>query len=862
MFPDNLTRAEAMARSDLIQTETYRLEIDLSAREPADGTTTFRSSSTIRFAAREAGALHVDLIADRVLSASLDGATLDPASFADSRLPLEVGPGEHELVVEALCRYSRSGEGLHRFVDPADQRVYLYTQFEPAEARRVFANFEQPDLKARFTTSVVAPEHWRVISNGAETNREQLGEGLARWDFAETLRVSTYLTALVAGDYHAVSTTYQAAAGEIELGLLCRASLADRLDADRLFETTTGGFAVFENHFGYPYPFGKYDQVFAPEYNSGAMENIGCVVIRDEYVFRGRVTEANYRTRDDTILHELSHMWFGDLVTMKWWDDLWLKESFATWSSHFASGEIEGTDATWASFCNATKTWAYRQDQLPSTHPIAADMVDLEAVELNFDGITYAKGASVLRQLVAFVGRDAFLEACRGYFAEHAYGNTKLTDLLAALEAASGRDLSGWSAQWLETAGVNTIAADFAVDNEGRFTSFDLVQTATEQWPTLRDHRLAIGLYRLESDGPGNDALVRVDRLETDVSGPRTSVAELVGREAPDLVLVNDDDLTYAKVRLDPRSLRTVLDNLDRLPSALARGVCWGAAWDLCRDALLPAADYIGLVLRGVAVETDLTAVNTVLGGGWKAANAFSQLRERAAVQQAWQDGVEELLEAAGSGSDHQLAFARAYAAGATTASAADTLVDWLDGRDVPEGLVIDADLRWTLLRSAARLGRLDEAAIVAEEARDNTIAGAESAAAARAARPTAEAKAAAWQAAVEENAITATAQRAITLAFWQPGQDDVLAPYVDGYFAMAGDISAGRGIWATKSTQLRGQALGNLFPAPADLADLLVRLDAWQPSVELAEYARRIIAERRDDAARSLRCQQAAAAG
>ncbi|HET9650360.1 MAG TPA: aminopeptidase N [Microlunatus sp.] len=860
MFPDNLTRAEARARAALIRTESYLVEIDLSSREPADGTTTFRSVSTIRFHAREAGDLHVDLIAEAVLSASLDGVAVDPSSFAGSRLPLSVTAGDHEVTVDALCRYSRSGEGLHRFVDPADGRTYLYTQFEPADARRMFADFEQPDLKATFTISVIAPERWTVISNGAESGRTPLGKGLARWDFATTERVSPYLTALVAGDYHVARTTHRAAGGELELGLFCRASLADHLDADRLFATTTGGFGVFEEHFAYPYPFGKYDQVFVPEYNSGAMENIGCVVLRDEYVFRGRVTEASYRTRDDTILHELSHMWFGDLVTMTWWDDLWLKESFATWSSHFAAGELGDPDANWASFCNAMKTWAYRQDQLPSTHPIAADMVDLEAVELNFDGITYAKGASVLLQLVAFVGRDAFLEGVRRYFAQHAFGNTQLSDLLDALAAASGRDLSGWSAQWLETAGVNTISANFGVDADGRFDRFALRQTAAAEHPTLRDHRLAIGLYALGESDLHGPRLTRIDRLEVDLHGASSEISELVGRPASDLVLVNDDDLTYAKVRLDARSLQTVLDHMHELPTALSRAVCWGATWDMCRDAELPGADYVRLVLRGAAVESDLTAVNSVLGGGWKAATTFSAPAERDAVLIAWQDGVRGLLDGAESGSDHQLAFVRAFAAAARDDRAADALAGWLDGRDVPRGLVIDSELRWTLVRHLARLGRLDEAGIAAEESRDRTVAGAEYAAAARAARPTAEAKEAAWRAAVEENMITATTQRAICQAFWQPGQDAVLAPYIDRYLAAATDISEGRGVWAQKGTQLRTNALTNLFPAPTDLADLLQRVDAWLPGVELADYARRIIAERRDDAARSLRCQQAAA--
>ena len=450
MFPDNLTRAEAQARAALIQTTAYRVEVDLGGRDVERADSQFLSSSTVTFTARRSGRLHIDLIADSVRSATLDGVPLDPASFVGSRLPFEVSAGEHELTVTAVCRYSRSGEGLHRFVDPVDGCTYLYTQFEVAEARRVFACFEQPDLKAAFELSVVAPAAWLVVSCGAEVARDVVADGLTRWRFAPTPPISTYVTALVAGDYHAVQHRHAGAAGPIPMALLCRRSLAAHLDAERLFAITMAGFEVFERHFGYPYPFGKYDQVFVPEYNGGAMENVGCVTFRDEYLFRSRVTPASYRTRDDTILHELSHMWFGDLVTMRWWDDLWLKESFASWAANFALAEIDGDPArTWASFTNGFKIWAFRADQLPSTHPIAADMVDLEAVELNFDGITYAKGASVLVQLVAFVGQEAFLAGLRCYFQRHAYGTTTLDDLLAALTEASGRTCragrrSGW----------------------------------------------------------------------------------------------------------------------------------------------------------------------------------------------------------------------------------------------------------------------------------------------------------------------------------------------------------------------------------------------------------------------------------
>ncbi len=469
-------------------------------------------------------------------------------------------------------------------------------------------------------------------------------------------------------------------AGELPMGLLCRQSLAEHLDADRVFRITTDGFGVFERQFDFPYPFGKYDQVFVPQYNGGAMENVGCVTVRDEYVFRSRATPATYLARDDTLLHELSHMWFGDLVTMRWWDDLWLKESFATWASNFASSELADDPATaWASFTNGFKSWAYRQDQLPSTHPIAADMVDLEAVEQNFDGITYSKGASVLVQLVAFVGREAFLSGVRGYFAEHAYGNTELADLLRALERASGRDLSGWSAQWLETTGVNTLRADFALDADGTFTRFAVQQSADPEHPTLRDHRIAIGLYAgLEQ--PGGPVLRRIGRVETDIGGASTDVAELVGLRQPDLVLLNDDDLSYAKVRLDPRSLATVVGGLPQLESPLARAVCWASTWDMCRDAELPAADYVELALRGVAIESDHTAVESVLGQSASAIRQYSPLSVRERLQRRWQSGIADLLAAAVPGSDHQLALAKAYPAAATDDAAANRLAGWLAG--------------------------------------------------------------------------------------------------------------------------------------------------------------------------------------
>jgi len=855
MFPDNLTRAEAQARAALIGTDTYAVRVDLSGREVDDPTTLFTSSTRIRFTAREAGSLHVDLIAERVRAAELDGVALDPATFVDSRLPFDVGPGEHELHVDAVVRYSRSGDGLHRFIDPADGLTYLYTQFEPADARRVYACFEQPDLKARFSVSVVAPADWAVVSGGAVEATSDAGDGFVLTTFATTEPVSTYLTSLLAGHYTIVDGELETAKGRISSRVICRRSLAESLDTEAILEVTQGGFRTFEHHFGLPYAFGKYDQAFVPEYNAGAMENIGLVTLRDEYIFRSRVTQASRDYRQEVILHELAHMWFGDLVTMRWWDDLWLKESFATWSSNFAVGELTDDAASnWASFSAGSKTGALRADQLPSTHPIAADIVDLEAVSTNFDQITYGKGASVLAQLVAFVGREAFLSGVRTYFAEHAFGNTSLPDLLAALEPPSGRDLVAWSQRWLETAGVNTLALEVETDADDVITAAAVVQTAIPEHPTLRPHRVGVGAYDLV-DG----RFSRTAAVELDVDGERTPVPELVGRPRPGLLLPNDGDLTFAKVRLDAPSQETALAHLPLVADPLARAVIWASLWDACRDAELPARDYVDVVLRTAAVETVPTQLRNVLAQASLATSSYTGLAERAGVQERFERGLHELLGAAPEGSDAQLAFARSFAAATNPGWGTDLLAGWLDDRDVPEGLVIDRDLRWLLVGQLARLGRIDEAGIHAEQQRDDSNTGVELAAAARAARPTAEAKAEAWHLACETDEVTNSVQSAICASFSARGQDDVLAPYVDRYLAMVEEASALRGVWATKGESLRTSAVRGLFPVPTDREPFLARLDEWLASVDLSAAVRRIVEERRADSLRALRCQQAA---
>ncbi|MDG4863604.1 aminopeptidase N, partial [Streptomyces sp. T-3] len=700
----NLTREEAQLRARLLTVDAYEIDLDLSGAQEGG---TYRSVTTVRFDSAEAGAeTFIDLVAPTVHEVVLNGESLDAkAVFADSRIALaNLQSGPNELKVVADCEYTNTGEGLHRFVDPVDDQAYLYTQFEVPDARRVFASFEQPDLKATFQFTVKAPSGWTVISNSATP--EPSGDV---WVFAPTPRISTYITALIVGPYHSVHSSYEGANGQsVPLGIYCRPSLAEFLDADAIFDVTRQGFDWFQEKFDYAYPFEKYDQLFVPEFNAGAMENAGAVTIRDQYVFRSKVTDAAYEVRAETILHELAHMWFGDLVTMEWWNDLWLNESFATYTSIACQAYAPGSKwpHSWTTFANSMKTWAYRQDQLPSTHPIMAEIRDLDDVLVNFDGITYAKGASVLKQLVAYVGMDEFFSGVQAYFKAHAFGNTRLSDLLGALEETSGRDLKTWSKAWLETAGINILRPAIETDANGTITSFAVRQEApalpagAKGEPVLRPHRIAIGLYDLdESSGK----LVRSDRIELDIlDRDLTEVPELVGRHRPAVILLNDDDLSYAKVRLDPESLRHVTQHLGDFEASLPRALCWASAWDQTRDGELATRDYLSLVLSGIGKESDIGVVQSLHRQVKLALDLYAAPEWREQGLARWTEATLAHLKSAEPGSDHQLAWARAFAATARTDEQLAYLAALLDGSETVEGLAVDTELRWAFLQRLA----------------------------------------------------------------------------------------------------------------------------------------------------------------
>ncbi|POX53553.1 aminopeptidase N [Streptomyces sp. Ru71] len=847
---ENLSRDEARERAALLSVDGYEVSLDVRSAvgdHEGGGPRTFRSVTTIRFRCNEPGAsTFADLIAPRVTAVSLNGRDLDPSEVFDgSRILLEDLAEENELVVDAQCAYSRTGEGLHRFVDPEDGEVYLYTQYEPADSRRVFANFEQPDLKAPFRFEVRAPEGWTVWSNGAGERADGV------WRFAETRPISTYITCVVAGPYYHVTDTYERTLADgstlrIPLGALCRKGLAKHFDADDVFLVTKQGLDFFHEHFDYPYPFGKYDQAFVPEYNLGAMENPGLVTFREEYIFRGKVTQASYEARANVILHEMAHMWFGDLVTMVWWDDLWLKESFADFMGTFANvGATRFKDA-WITFANRRKAWAYRADQLPSTHPITADIRDLQDAKLNFDGITYAKGASVLKQLVAYVGQDAFLEGARRYFKRHAYGNTRLGDLLSVLEETSGRDMGAWARSWLQTAGVNALTPQVLLDTEGRVEELAVVQEAAESHPELRPHRIAVGLYRREGD-----ALVRYARAETDVDGARTVVAELAGAQAPELVLVNDDDLTYCKIRFDTTSLETLKSGLGSITDPLARALCWSALWNLTRDALLPAREFIGLVLRFAGRESDIGVLQMLHAWARSALVHYAApaWRETGAAQLA--EGALRELRAAGPGSEHQLAWARFFATVAARDGDLQLLKALLDGTEKIDGLDVDQELRWAFLEPLAAHGVAGEDTLTAELARDDTASGKRHQVRCLAARPSAAVKAQAWAQVVESDALSNALTEATIAGFGQPSQRELLAPYAEKYFA------AIERVWEERSIQIGMDVVSGLFPTLQDSPETLAATDTWLTTHEQAPPAlRRLVLESRDDLARALRGQ------
>jgi len=841
-----ITRSETSERARLLDVEGYDIALDLTR-----GGEVFGSTSVITFGCREAGASsYVDLVAPAVHEIVLNGVSLDPAAvYSDGRIALSGLAEQNELRVVADCAYGNPGSGMYRSVDSADGKVYVYTAFEPAEARTVFANFEQPDLKAAFTFHVTAPADWIVLSNQPAPQPQPASEpdgtgGEVRvWHFPATPRISTYLTEVAAGEYHLVTDSHTTPAGQvIPLGLACRASLAKHLEPDDVFAITKRGLDFYEGLFGTGYPFEKYDQVMVPEF-PGAVENVGCVMVGEQFLFRSKVTDAMYEVRSMVILHEMAHMWFGDLVTMRWWNDLWLNESFAEFCAFLATAEATRFTDAWTTFCNGRKSVAYLQDKMPSTHPVAADVETLTEATSNFDGISYAKGASVLKQLAAYIGRPSFFAGINDYLGEHGWANATLADLLRALSASSGKDLTDWSRSWLQTAGPNTLRSEFEVGADGTFTSFAVLQEAPGEHPTLRPHHIAIGLYSRV-----NGALSRTGRVEVDVAGPRTEVPDLVGADQPDLVLLNDDDLGYAIIRFDPRSLATLTESIGAFTDSLPRAVCWSAATDMVEEGEMSLPAFVRMLASGMGQEPSVSVLQALHRA---VAQLLATMADPAWVPEGRKQlaaAAMPLLRSAEPGGDHQLAWAQLLTRTAVTPDQLDLLAGLLDGSAEVPGLAVDTELRWALLRRLAAAGRAGDAEIDAELARDASDAGRRHAAGCRAAVPDAAHKAAAWALLSENEELGIEAIAEAAAAFAQPEQVQLLAPYAERYFEVLPAIWSSRGEF---SRIMIGQAL---FPYYAASPRLVERIDAFLAEGERDPGLTRLLIEGRDMVERALR--------
>ena len=838
----NSTRAEAAERSSHLAVESYQVSLDLTL-----GDEIFESTTVVKFSCNKAGyETFIDAVGRNVIKATLNGQVVDTANYDGESIFIKNLATENELVIHMNGLYSRTGEGLQRSVDPVDNEVYLYSQGETAFIRKMYPCFDQPDLKATFTLDVTAPAHWQVISNNPVREKIDLADKKSKWSFSTTLRIPTYITALIAGPYYSVQDEY-VGKKRVPLGIYCRKSLAEFLDPADIFLITKQGFTYFEKVFGLEYPFEKYDQIAVVDFNWGAMENAGAVTFLERLlVFRSKVTERMYNARANTILHEMAHMWFGNMVTMKWWDDLWLNESFAEWSSYLAM--VEGTrfKNSWTGFNQERKNWAYRQDQLSSTHPIVSDMKDIDTVAGNFDGISYAKGASVLQQLVAHVGRENFILGLQKYFTKHAFKNTTLDDLLYELTQTSGRDLKPWVSTWLQTAGVNTLRPTLEIEND-KYKSVAVIQEA----PTmpvgsseLRPHRMAVGLYDLT-----NNKISCRKSVELDVAGSKTDVPALAGEKVADLLLINDRDLTYSKIRFDERSIATLKSHLGKIEDALTRALCWSATWDMLRDAEISATDFIDIALSGLAGEDDIATVTIIGNQLASAVEIYSAPTKRDSARLKVGNAYEQMVKAAAAGSDHQLQYARNFTSFASSAEHNDLIKELLDGK--LSGLKVDADLRWTFVIALAERGLMDKDVLAAELLKDNTLTGQLSHATALAALPTAQAKSETWKSITTED--LSTSQREAKIAgFMRALHRPLLSAYVDPYFDLLLET------WGKKSYEVASKFVMGMYPTYVTTQDTLEKTTTWLNTTGKDGQAglRRLVAEGKDALERALKVQ------
>ncbi|TRZ86679.1 MAG: aminopeptidase N [Streptomycetaceae bacterium] len=839
----NISSLEASERSAHLWVESYTVTLNI-----VPGLTTFYSKSVVHFTSTQAGySTFIDAPAHSIISATLNGSPIDTYHYDGESVFLPNLALENELVIEMNAIFSKNGEGLQYSVDPLDGQAYLYTQGAPALMRHVYACFDQPDLKATLTLSAIVPRHWEAISNSPLVSREEIDELYSLCTFAPTARLATYITAFIAGPYHHVHDQY---VGEknIPLGIYCRKSLAEQLDPDEIFKVTKQGFAFFEKVFGLGYPFDKYDQIAVVDFNWGAMENVGAVTFKEEkFVFRSKATEQMRKNRAMTIMHEMSHMWFGNLVTMQWWNDLWLNESFAEWAGYLAVDESTDFKGSWTSFNSKEKTWAYNQDQLISTHPIVVSVKDIEEANTNFDGITYAKGASALQQLVSHVGRDNFILGLRNYFAKHAFSNTTLADLLHELELTSGRDLTSWAKTWLQTAGVNTLRPALTIE-DGSYSSISIIQE-TPLMPVdsteLRPHRLAVGLYDLV----GNEIKIRRS-VELDVAGPLTQVSELSGEKTADLLLINDQDLTYAKIRFDEDSLSTLKLHLGKISDSLTRALCWGAAWDMVRDAEISSRDFIEIASSGLPAEDDVTVFSIITDQLGTVVNLFTHDKDRHELRMGVAKVLESIMDTSLPGGDLQLQSAKAFASLAISTEQNARITNLLDGG--LNGLVIDVDLRWHLVQALVERGLYSREQLDKELTADPSTLGQLAHSLAIAAIPLLTSKELAWKTITDQRVAT-DIRKAMMRGFHLSTQHEFSEAFVDRYFSQL------LVMWGGNSFESASSFAELAYPRFLTSESTLTKTNYWLNGAgrDAPSGLRRLVLEARDSLERAIKVQK-----
>ena len=812
----SLTLEEARERAVTVAVDSTVIELDLS--HPGER---FTSTSTINFTASPGASTFLDFKGDSLTSVELNGAALDPRGWRSGRIPLTDLAERNTVRVAGAMAYSSDGEGMHRHIDPADGKTYLYAMSFLDAAPRWFACFDQPDLKSGYRLLVSAPLDWAVLGNGPSEMTEP-----GRWQITPLAPLSTYFVTLVAGPYASVHDEHDG----IRLGLHVRASLAEYLEAEAadLLEVTTAAFDYYHRAFGVRYPFGEYHQVFVPDFNAGAMENPGCVTLRDSYIYRARATAADRGSRAGTVAHEMAHMWFGDLVTMRWWDDLWLNESFAEYIAHRCCSEATRYPL-WTEFGIVRKDWGSVADQSPSTHPVAGTGArDASSALSDFDGISYAKGAAVLKQLVAYLGEEVFFAGLRDYFGRHGYGNAAFADLIGAWTRAGATGLDRWSDAWLRTSGMDTLEVSGAT------------LTRRPHADVQRPHAVEVGFLDADGRELGRQTVTVAERPVA------LELPEQLGRpRRPGLVVPDAGDDSWAKIRLGP-------GGWDRLPSLLpgierqdTRVVLINAVRDAVRDAELDPTVAWEVIRGGLRTEPAVIVVGSLLRYALdQISGPYSAVPDRAARVAEVHRTATGLLTAAPPGSDAQLA---AFRAVVPSSADPDTLLGWLSGGGLPEGLSMDPELAWlVVIRLAVLTG--DAALIERQLAVDPSAAARVHAAQARAALPLESAKTAAWRSLMQPSELSAYELYATAQGFFQPSQNQLCQPYVGRYFAEVGATAGFRTGWAL------GQVALHAYPASHATPETVAMADQCLDRSDLAPAVRRSVVDGTDRLRRAVR--------